>query len=579
MQIFINAFPSLCPDEFHDSRICPSLRCRWSRFLFSYVLLLVVGTLQVVSSWAVETPHSEQQEIPSSSDAMQPEDGGRLVLGSIGEPSNLIPYISTDSASADVAGLIYVAPLRYGKDLKLEPWAAESWVASDDGCRLVFTLRKGIFWEDGVELTADDVVFTCRAVTDPKNGSPYAEDYLRIKTIRALDRYRFEVTYDSYYARAEASFASAILPKHLLEGQNLRSTALARKPVGAGAYRLESWEPGNRLVLKARPGYFLGRPHIDEIVYRIIPDSATMFMELRAGRVDLMGLSPEQYLRQTDSQWWKQNFSKYRMLSSVYVYLGFNLEHPFFKDRKVRLAISQAISRDEIIKGALMGEGVPAFGPYKPGTEFYHPTLKPMKQDLAEAKRLLAEAGFKDTDGDGILDREGKPFAFTILTNQGNSERILVAIIIQSQLAKLGIKVQVRTVEWAAFIREFVHKGLFDAVILGWTISPDPDLYQVWHSSQAVAGGLNFTHFKNAELDKLLDEGRRTAQKDLRLDIYRHIQEILAREQPYCFLYVPYSLSIVQRRFRGIEPALAGITWNLENWWVPRSEQRSFSKQ
>ena len=255
------------------------------------------------------------------------------------------------------------------------------------------------------------------------------------------------------------------------------------------------------------------------------------------------------------------------------MYLGFNMDHPFFKDVRVRRAISMAISREDLVKGALLGQGVPAIGPYKPGTAFFHPTLKPVKQNVTEARRLLREAGFEDRDGDGILEKDGKPFAFTILTNQGNSERILVSIIIQNQLRRVGIDVRVRTVEWAAFIREFVNKGLFDALVLGWTVTPDPDIYQVWHSSQAVPGGLNFMHFRNKELDSLLEEGRVTRDQKRRYEIYCRVQEILDREQPYCFLYYPYSLPVVRSRFRGIEPALAGISWNMDKWWIPKDLQ------
>ena len=232
----------------------------------------------------------------------------------------------------------------------------------------------------------------------------------------------------------------------------------------------------------------MGRPHIDKIVYRIIPDTATMFMETRAGRLDVMDLSPLQYLRQTSGPVWEREFRKYRYLASMYVFLGFNLEHPFFKDVRVRRAISLALDRDALIKGVLLGQGIPAFGPFKPGTWASHPTLKPLRQDLAAARALLAQAGFADHDHDGILDRDGKPLAFTILTNQGNEQRILTATVIQSQLRAIGVDVRIRTVEWAAFIREFVNKGRFDAVLLGWTIPQDPDIYQVWHSSQAVEG-------------------------------------------------------------------------------------------
>ncbi len=497
-----------------------------------------------------------------------PVSGGTLVLGSIGEPSNLNPYISSDSASHEVADLLFVAPLRYDKNLEIEPWAAERVDLSEDGRRLVITLKKGILWEDGVELTAEDLVFTVQLIADPKTGSPYAEDYMRIRSVRALDRYTVEVLYDQYYARAVISFCSAILPRHVLEGQDVRTGSFARRPLGAGPYRLADWQSGSRVTLKASDTYFAGRPYIDEIIYRIIPDSATMFMELRASRLDMMGLSPEQYLRQTKGGRWDRDYRKYRYLASAYTYLGFNMRHPFFQDRRVRRAISCALNREELILGALLGQGVAAFGPYKPGSSVYHPGLAAVTHDPGKARALLAEAGFRDTDGDGILERNGQKFEFTILTNQGNTERILAAIIMQSQLAKVGIRVHVRTVEWAAFIREFVNKGAFDAVVLGWTITPDPDLYQVWHSSQAMPGGLNFTAFKDAQLDRLLEEGRTTRDEEARRQIYYRVQEILAKEQPYCFLYVPYALPILSARIHGIEPALAGIAWNQERWWM-----------
>lgn len=502
------------------------------------------------------------------------DDGDRIILGSIGEASNLIPYLTSDSASHEIADMLYVAPLRFSANLEPEPWAAESWTQEDEGRVLRFTLRKGIRWEDGEELTAEDVAFTYRLVIDPATASPYADDFLQIKEFRVLDRYTFEVRYDTFFARAVSTWMNPILPRHLLEGKDIRSVSFARKPVGAGPYRLKSWESGSRIVLEASPTYFMGRPHISEVVYRVIPDTATTFLETRAGRLDLMNLTPEQYLLQTSGPQWEKEFVKYRYLGSVYVFLGFNMQHPFFQDKRVRRAISCAINRDEIVKMVLMGQGVPAFGPYKPGTWAYHPGLKPVAQDLARARALLAEAGFVDNDGDGILDRDGKPLAFTILTNQGNEQRILAATVIQYQLKAVGIDVRIRTVEWAAFIHEFVNKGRFDTVMLGWTITQDPDIYAVWHSSQAHDGGLNFTRFVNAELDSLLVRARSTPDRQERTQLYRRIQELLDEEQPYCFLFVPYSLPIVQRRFHGIKPALAGIMYNFEDWWVPAREQR-----
>ena len=511
---------------------------------------------------------------PESSGPVPTDAGDKIVFGTIGEASNLIPYISTDSASHEVAGLIFVSPLRYNKDLLVEPFAAESYSVEEGGKLIRFTLRKGILWEDGVELTADDVEFTWKIVTDPRTASPYAEDYMAVKEFRKTGRYTFEVQYEKYFARSLASWMGSILPKHILDGQELRNTSFSRKPVGAGPYRLKSWEAGSRLTLTASPSYFEGKPYIAEVVYRVIPDISTMFLETKAGKLDVMNLTPQQYLRQTSGKPWDTEYHKYRYLSSAYTFLGFNMEHPFFKDVRVRRAISCAIDRQGIVDGVLMGQGVTAFGPYKPGSWVYNDKLSAVAQNVDKAKALLAEAGFVDANGDGMLEKDGKPFAFTILTNQGNQQRILTATVIQSQLRDVGIAVQIRTVEWAAFIKEFVDKGRFDAMILGWTITQDPDIYQVWHSSRAVAGGLNVTRYKNAELDALLEQARATPDMARRKALYDRLQEVLAEDQPYCFLFVPYALPVVQSRFKGIEPALAGIMYNFDKWWVPKDRQK-----
>ena len=336
----------------------------------------------------------------------------------------------------------------------------------------------------------------------------------------------------------------------------------ARKPIGAGPYRLAKWDAGSMLTLTASDTYFEGRPNLDEVVYRIIPDPSTMFLELKAGKLDMMSLSPQQYLRQTQGPQWERDWRKYRYLSFSYTFLGFNLEHPFFKDVRVRRAISMASDRQSLIDGVLLGQGVA-----------YNDKLTPVRQDVDEARRLLDEAGWKKNK-DGLLERDGKPFLFTILVNQGNDSRIKAAIIIQSQLKALGITVHIRTVEWAAFIKEFVNKGHFDAIILAWTITLDPDIYDVWHSSRAKPGGLNFTGYRNAEVDELLVEARSMTDQDRRKELYDRVQEILDAEQPYCFLYVPYALPIVQARFQGIKPALNGIMYNFDRWWVPKDLQR-----
>ena len=536
------------------------------RFAFFCALLVAFAMFSHAAQPVVGTQAGQEEP--------RPEYGDRIIFGVIGEASNLISYLATDSASREISSQIFVSPLRYNKDLQLEPYAASSYEVLEDGKLLRFTLRPGILWEDGTELSADDVEFTYNIVIDPATASPYAEDFMAIQSFTKTGRYSFEVRYASYYARALASWTADILPRHILQGQHLRTSPFARKPLGAGPFRLSRWEAGSKITLSASSTYFKGRPYLDEAVYRVIPDLATMFLEAKAGKVDMMGLTPQQYLRQTSGPVWHKEWRKYRYLSSSYTYLGFNFKHPFFADVRVRKAISHAIDRQSIIKGALLGQGIAAFGPYKPGTWPYHPDLAPYPHDPERARQLLAEAGFRDSKGRGVLEKDGHEFRFTILTNQGNDQRIKTATIIQSQLQAVGIVVQIRTVEWAAFIKEFVNKGRFDAVILAWTIPIEPDEYAVWHSDNAKPGGLNFVGYSNAEVDALLVKARGIPNLEDRKALYARFQEILQEEQPYSFLFVPYTLPVIQARFHGVEAALAGVMHNFPEWWVPLAEQR-----
>lgn len=503
-----------------------------------------------------------------------PVSGGRFVEPLLGDASNLISMLSSDSSSSEIADKIFVAPLKYNRNIELVPWAAESFQVLDGGKLLRFKLRKDIRWTDGKPFTARDVEFTYKMMIDPKTPTPYSGDYLAVKEFRRTGDYSFDVIYDKVYARALVTWALDVYPEHLLKSEDLTKTTFGRHPVGAGAYKLESWEAGSKLVLTANEDYFKGRPYIDQIVYSIIPDLGTQFLELKSGNIDTMSLTPKQRLFQTKGPEWEKNFNKFKYLSFGYTFLGYNLTHPMFQDKRVRQALTMAIDKQEIVKGVLFGLGMPAMGPYKPGTWAANDKLTPYGYHPEKARELLRQAGWVDSDGDGVLDKDGKPFAFTILTNQGNEQRIKSAIIIQQRLKDVGIQVKIRTVEWAAFIKEFVNKGRFDAVLLAWAITQDPDNYIVWHSSKVPPKGLNFIHYTNAELDDLLVRARQTLDQEKRRKLYFRAQEILHEEQPYTFLYVAYALPIVQARVKNIHEAPAGIAYNQNRWWIPKSLQR-----
>lgn len=504
----------------------------------------------------------------------QPSYGDSIVEASIGDISGLIPNITSDSASHEVGSLIYNGLVKYNKDYNLVSDIAESWDISKDGLVITFHLRKGVKWHDGVEFTAEDALFTYKTMVDPKTPTAYSEDFRQVKKIEVLDRYTFRVSYAEPFAPALASWGIWMLPKHLLEGRDLKQSPLSKNPIGTGPYKFKEWKTGEKVVLETNPDYFEGRPYIDRVIYRIIPDQATIFLELKAKGIDYTGLTPIQYTKQTEYPDFRRSFSKYRYLANGYTYLGFNLLDPRFQDKRVRQAIAHAINKQELIEGVRLGLGQEATGPYKPGTWYYNPDVERYPFNPAKARALLGEAGWRDTNGDGILDRNREPFKFTILTNQGNEDRKKTAEIIQRRLREVGILVDIRIIEWAAFINEFIKKRKFEAIILGWGLSPDPDQYDIWHSSKTGPDELNHISYKNPEVDRLLDLGRHTFDQEKRKAYYYKLQEILAEEQPIVFLFVPDALPVVASRFKGIEPAPAGIAYNFVKWYVPKELQR-----
>ncbi len=502
-----------------------------------------------------------------------PAYGDLLIDASIGDASTLIPPLASDVASRDVAGLIYDGLIKYDGDLNLVGSLAESWEVSPDGLTITFKLRRGVKWHDGAPFTAQDVLFTYQVMIDPKTPTAYGEDYKQVKKAEVPDDYTFRVTYGKPFAPGLESWTLAILPRHLLEGRDITKSPLARRPVGTGPFKFQEWRAGDRIILTYNPDYFDGRPYLNGYIYLIKPDLATMFLELKAGNLDRMGLTPLQYRRQTAYPKFARMFNKYKYVSFSYTYLGYNLEDQRFADRRVRQALTHAINKEEIIEGVLLGLGQEATGPYKPGTWFYNPDVPRFPYDPAKARALLAEAGWRP-NAQGILEKDGKPFEFTILTNQGNDLRVRTGEIIQKRLREVGILVKLRTVEWAAFLKEFIDKGRFEAVLLGWTTGQDPDLFDIWHSSKTKPGELNFIHYNNPEVDRLLEEGRHTFDREKRRRAYFRFQEIIAEDKPYTFLFVPDALPAVHKRFRGIKPAPAGINYNFPKWYVPLAEQK-----
>ena len=509
-----------------------------------------------------------------------PAHGDTFIQASIGDIGGLIPSLTSDQSSHEVGGMIYDGLVKTDKDLNLAPAMAESWTYSRDCLELTFKLRRDVKWHDERPFTADDVVFTYQAMINPKTPAPFKEGFLLIKDVTAPDPYTVRVRYGEPYARAVETWNTDMLPKHLLESfaeaGTLRESPQNSWPVGTGPYRFQEWKPGEKVVLVANPEYYEGRPYLSRIVYRVIPSQATIFLELKAKGVDYVStLTGIQYARQTEYPAFRKAYRKFRYPASDYTFLGFNLKDPRFADRRVRQAFAYAINKQELIDGVRLGLAREANGPIRPGTWAYTEDVRHFDYNPEKAKALLAEAGWKDRDGDGIVkDADGKPFTLTIRTNQGNDERKKIAEIIQQRLKDVGVQAEIQLIEWAAFIKEFVKPRRFELIVLGLGTGVDPDQYVVWHSSQRGPDQMNRTGYANPEVDHLLEVGRTSCVEKDRVQTYHKIQQILAEDLPMIFLYFRDALPVVSSRIRGVSPAPAGILYNFDDWYVPKAQQR-----
>ncbi|MBU0549574.1 MAG: peptide-binding protein [Candidatus Omnitrophica bacterium] len=507
-------------------------------------------------------------------DACAFESGDALVVGSISDARVLVPILASDSGSGEIVSMLFNGLVKYDKDLSLTGDLAETWEVQDDCRVIIFHLRHNVRWHDGEPFTAADVEFTYNKLIDPGVRTPYSGDFERVKSFKVIDDYTIKVTYKEPFAPGISSWGMPIMPRHLLENEDLNNTEFNLHPVGTGPYKFKSWRRQEKIELIANPDYFEHKPYIERYIFRVIPDQATLFLELQAQGLDYTWLSPLQYQRQTNSDFFKKHFRKFSVTGRSYIYLGYNLNNSKFKDKRVRRALNYAVDKNEIIDIALLGIGQVCTGPFLPESWAFNSEVKAVPFDPRAARELLAAAGWVDTNQDGWLDKNGEDFEFTIITNLGNEERRKTAEIIQRRLAGIGIRVEIRILEWTVFLSEFIDKRNFDVILLGWGLGLDPDNYDIWHSSKTREGEFNFIGYSNEEVDRLLEKARRTCQQAEREVYYKRIHEIIYEEQPYMFLYISNSLAIVHSRFRNVSLEPVGIRYNLIDWWVPKEEQR-----
>ncbi len=442
---------------------------------------------------------------------------------------------------------------------QLSFYARELFPATAHNPVILFNLRQNVKFHDGHIFDAHDVKFTYEAIMDPRNLSPRISDYEPVKKVEVIDPLTVRIVYKRLYSPAIGTWGMGILPEHLLNARALETEALAlgkdvqnfsmrqsgfnRHPIGCGPFVFREWKSDQFIVLDRFEDYWEGPPNYKKYIFRVIPDLLTQEMEFYAGTIDSYGVQPHQVKRLKEDPGY-QGFSG---ISFGYTYIGYNMRREPFDDQRVRHALSMAIDVNKIIEYVIYNQGERITGPFPRQTDFYNPNILPVPYDPEGALKLLAEAGWK-RNAEGWLERNGQRLQFKLITNNGNDIRKAILAIAQDSWKQIGIDVRTDLLEWSVFIQERVNKMDFDALVLGWSMGIDPDLYQIWHSSQTGPHQLNFVGFKNKEADDLIIKIRQEYNHEQQVKYSHRLHKIIADEQPYTFLYVGKWTAILDKR-------------------------------
>ncbi|MBU0719808.1 peptide-binding protein [bacterium] len=479
-----------------------------------------------------------------------------LHLATSANPSRLNPILATDSSSSEIAGFLFNGLVKYDKDSSkiIGDLAKEFYY--EDNTTLIFKLHPHARWHDGKKFGARDVVFTYEVLISPKIVSPYSAGFRFVQSVEAVDEYTIRVRYKQPYFKALETWMMGILPEHILKDEkNLMNSPFNIKPIGTGAYKLHQLEHSKNIILVANDDYFQGRPKIDRISFHVIADPMTRFLMLKASSLDIGGLDPMQYERQLENSFFDR-FNIYEEISYSYTYLGFNLRLEKFKNPKVREALSLAIDREELVKILFFEHAKVCTGPFLPRTNAFNKEVKAPIRNIQKAKQLLNEAGYN----------ENNPFTFEIATSNSNATRPYAAQILQHQLKQAGVIVNLRVMEWQAFLNMVVFPNTFESVLLGWGLSPTPDPYLFWHSDNDRQGGFNLTGYKNPKIDKMIEESQSIIDTKILSGMWKEMFKIIVQDNPYLFLYIPNSITALSKEIKNVEPALSGIWHNYIEW-------------
>lgn len=501
--------------------------------------------------------------------------GGQLVYGSMQEPNTLNPLLSDLLSTAEVGSLIFSGLVvtdekgAWQPDLAAEVPSLQNGGISRDGLTITYRLRQGVTWHDGRPFTAEDVRFTWQVIMNRKVNIVNREGYEKIASITTPDPSTVVVRFKEYYAPALRLF-TVILPKHALEtSADINKAQFNRAPIGTGPFKFKEWRLAEEIILEANPQYFRGKPKLDAIVYRVIPDASIMLSQLKAGSLDMVGNIAFTQLDQVKGL---GNIKIVNTPTMVWEQLTFNHDLALFQDAHVRKAIAMAIDRQAIIDQVLKGTGSPAIADQSPLSWAYHPSLQAPNRDVAGAKALLTEAGWKPGAGN-IMTKEGRKLSFVVTVPSGLKPRELVVAALAQQLKEAGIEMEVRMQDAPVFFNDTLKTRHFEAALFGWVTDTEPDNHNLWHSKRipTVTNGMdgqNYAGWRNPQVDALTDQIANTVDLEARKQLYYQLQEIITQEYPVVPLYFRNTVTAIKPNVLNYvpNPTMNGNLWRSWEW-------------
>ena len=541
------------------------------RLCIALVLCLACGREQPTKS-TVQSP-----AIPADD---SPRDGGTLIRRLDADIITLNPVIISSRYDSYVANYLFTPMIHIDRNLRPMPGLAKSWDISDDGRLYRFNLNPKATFADGTPVRASDVLYTLRKIVDPATEAVQivgSFELLDLTRTRVIDDHTIEIAFREPLATQLLRFNELwVVPEHIYSKGEFRNDFNARA-VGSGAYKLVRREVGKEVVLERRSDYWGERPHIQTVVFKIINDHNTAWNALKRKEIDEALIASDTWFREHNDPVLARYIDFRRFYTLNYSYIAWNGRNPLLGDKRVRRALAMCIPTDAVINDLYHGTARAMSGQFTPDEWAYNPTVPVIRYDPEGAKAILTSLGWTDKDGDGVLEKGNRTFEFDLLALSGSATGKQLVQMVQAEMKKVGIKVDVVILDGATAIQRVLN-GNYEAAYLGWDLDPDPDPFALFHSSQFPPHGQNFVYYASAEADRLIDAARRELDQSKRKDLYWKLHEVLSQDQPYTWVVQASAKWGINKRVRGVEtsPGYGLFLWypGELGWWLATAPQR-----